>query len=101
MQKKYQIFVSGTYRDLNKERQAVFHAILKDGNIPVGMEYFNAADESQWRIIQNAIDCSDFYVLIIANRYGSIIENGVDKGISYTQKEFRYAKQKKIPILAF
>ena len=38
--------------------------------------------------------------MIIAHRYGSITKKGRRK-ISYTQKEYEYAKSKKIPILAF
>lgn len=101
MQKKYQIFISSTYIDLIEERQKVQDAILSLYHFPIGMEMFSAADEEQWKIIQETIDSSDYYILIIGHRYGSIIEEGSDAGISYTQKEFRYAKSKGIPILAF
>lgn len=101
MQKKYQIFISSTYVDLIKERQKVQDAILSLYHFPIGMEMFSAADEEQWKIIQETIDSSDYYILIIGQRYGSMIEEGPDAGISYTQKEFRYAKSKGIPILAF
>lgn len=41
-------------------------------------------------------------MLIIAQRYGSVIPEGLpDAGISYTEKEFRYALEKGVPILAF
>ena len=62
------------------------------------MEMFSAADDDQWKTIKEAIDSSDFYILIIGNRYGSIEET---TGISYTEKEFDYAVEKKIPVLAF
>ena len=65
---------------------------------PIGMEMFSAADDDQWKIIKEAIDSSDFYILIIGNRYGSIEDT---TGISYTEKEFDYAVEKKIPVLAF
>ena len=39
--------------------------------------------------------------MILGQRYGSVIESGSDAGISYTEKEFRYAREKKIPILVF
>ena len=55
---------------------------------PIGMEMFSAADDDQWKIIKETIDSSDFYILIIGNRYGSIEET---TGISYTEKEFDYA----------
>jgi hypothetical protein len=101
MDKKYQIFISSTYTDLIKPREKVRDAILSMMHFPIGMEMFSAADEEQWEIIQHTIDSSDYYVLIVGQRYGSVIEEGPDAGISYTEKEFRYAREKKIPILAY
>ena len=101
MDKKYQVFISSTYEDLKKEREKARDTILSMNQIPAGMEFFGAADDDQWEIIKRTIDVSDFYVLIIGNRYGSIIENGEFAGMSYTEKEYRYAKDMKIPILAF
>lgn len=101
MEQKYQIFISSTYTDLVEERKKVRDTILSMLHFPVGMEIFGAADEEQWEIIKDTIDSSDYYVLLVAHRYGSIIESGQDAGISYTEKEYRYAKKKGIPILAF
>ena len=101
MEKKYQIFISSTYTDLIEAREKVRDAILTMMQFPIGMEMFSAADEEQWEIIQDTIDSSDYYVLIVGHRYGSVIETGDDAGISYTEKEFRYAEEKKLPILAF
>lgn len=101
MDKKYQIFISSTYTDLIEERAKVRDAILSMLHFPVGMEIFGAADEDQWDIIKDTIDSSDYYVLIIAHKYGSVIKDGEDSVISYTQKEFNYAKERNIPILAF
>ena len=98
MDKKYQVFVSSTYDDLQEERKAVMESLLQMNCFPVGMEYFNAADESQWEVIKQLIDECDYYVLIIAGRYGSI-EESTDK--SYTQKEFEYAVSKGVPIISF
>ena len=101
MEKKYQIFISSTYEDLKEERKKVQDVILAMYQFPIGMEMFSAADEDQWEIIRETIDSSDYYVLIIGHRYGSVIKEGEYAGISYTQKEFRYALEKKIPVLAF
>ncbi len=101
MEKKYQIFISSTYIDLVEARVKVRDAILSMLHFPVGMEMFNAADEEQWEIIQETIDSSDYYVLILGQRYGSEISDGPDAGISYTEKEFRYAREQKIPTLVF
>ena len=101
MDKKYQIFISSTYIDLVEARAKVREAILSIQHFPVGMEMFQAADEDQWEIIQETIDSSDYYVLILGQRYGTVIESGPDAGISYTEKEFRYAREHKIPTLVF
>lgn len=101
MEKKYQIFISSTYEDLKEERKKVQDTILSMYQFPIGMEMFSAADEEQWEIIRETIDSSDYYILIIGHRYGSVIEQGEYAGISYTQKEFRYALERKIPVLAF
>ncbi len=101
MNKKFQVFISSTYEDLREERNKVRDAILSISHFPVGMELFGAASEEQWEIIKETIDTSDYYVLIVGQRYGTVIPDGPDKGISYTEKEFRYAEEKGIPILAF
>lgn len=99
MKKKYQIFISSTYEDLKEERKKVQETILELYQFPIGMEMFSASSKEQWQIIQETIDSSDFYVLIIGDRYGSVIETGEDKGISYTEKEFNYAKKIGLPII--
>lgn len=49
-QKKLQVFVSSTYKDLIEERQTAVLSILSSGHIPAGMELFTAGDESQWNV---------------------------------------------------
>lgn len=95
--KKYQIFVSSTYNDLTKAREEVIKVILSLYQIPIGMEMFSADNEEQWSIIRSTIDNSDYYLLIIGHRYGSLTK----ENISYTEKEFDYAKCMSIPIIAF
>lgn len=101
MEKKYQVFISSTYVDLKEERKKICDAVLTLYQIPIGMEMFSAADEEQWEIIKSHIDDTDFYVLIIGNRYGSVIKDGPDAGISYTEKEYNYAVDNGVPVLAF
>ena len=95
--RKFQVFISSTYEDLIGERKAVEETIIRAGDIPVGMEAFPAADEEQFEFIKTIIDGCDYYILIIAGRYGSIAKDGQ----SYTEKEFRYAVSKSIPVLVF
>ena len=98
MNKNYQVFVSSTFEDLQEERKKVMEALLQMNCFPVGMEYFNASDESQLDVIKSLIDECDYYVLIVAGRYGSIEES---TGKSYTQKEYEYALSINIPTIAF
>ncbi|PJJ59410.1 DUF4062 domain-containing protein [Hymenobacter chitinivorans] len=97
MDKKYQIFISSTYIDLKEERNQIVKTVLRMGHLPVGMEMFDAADESQWETIKRHIDNSDYYLLIIAHRYGSEDADGV----GFTEKEYNYALEQGIPCLAF
>lgn len=100
MDKKYQIFVSSTYEDLIDERKAVSQAILECNCIPAGMELFPASNEKSWDIIKRVIDECDYYLLVIAGRYGSTVKEG-NRIISYTEKEYNYALSKDKPIIAF
>lgn len=97
MDKKYQIFVSSTFVDLKEERQAVLTAVQESEHIPSGMEMFPATDEEQFNFIKRIIDNCDYYVVIVAGRYGSMAPDG----ISYTEKEYDYAVSKGIRVLAF
>ena len=95
--KRYQVFVSSTYEDLLLERQEVMRALLESECIPTGMELFPAADDDAWTLIKRVIDESDYYILILAGRYGSLS----DKGIGYTEMEYRYALEKGKPVVSF
>lgn len=96
--KKYQIFVSSTFEDLQEERQIIIEAILNCGHIPAGMELFCASSDEQFEYIKKIINNCDYYVLISAGRYGSI--NPI-KQIGYTEQEYDYAVSKGIPALVF
>lgn len=97
IQKRLQVFVSSTYTDLKVERQAAVEAILVAGHIPAGMELFTSGDESQMEVINQWIDESDVYLLILGGRYGSIEPR---TGKSYTQLEYEYAAAKLKPLFA-
>lgn len=92
--KKLQVFVSSTYTDLLKERQAAVEAILTCGHIPAGMELFTAGDETQMTVIKRWIEESDVYLLILGGRYGSIDPKSKK---SYTQLEYEYALELEKP----
>ncbi|EPC4025559.1 DUF4062 domain-containing protein [Aeromonas salmonicida] len=97
MNKRYQVFVSSTYADLQDERSKVIQTLMEMDCIPAGMELFPAMDEDQFDFIKKIIDDCDYYLLIIGARYGSTSE---DDGLSYTEKEYRYAKEKGMKVIA-
>lgn len=84
MNKKYQVFVSSTYKDLKEERLAVTQQLLKMGFIPVGMEQFPASNMSQMEYIKMMLDSCDYYLLILAGKYGTVDTDG----IGFTEKEY-------------
>jgi hypothetical protein len=97
MDKVFQVFISSTFTDLQEERRQVSNTLAKAGYVVAGMELFPAADQEQLEYIKRVIDRSDYYVVIVGGRYGSL----TDDNVSYTEKEFEYAKSKRIPVLAF
>jgi hypothetical protein len=94
---RHQVFVSSTFVDLKEERSEVLQALWEMDCIPMGMEAFVAANESQWQVIQRVIEECDYYVLIIGGRYGSV----TSEGMSYTEKEYNCAHELGIPVLCF
>lgn len=97
MDVKYQVFISSTYNDLKEERKEIIEALINLAHFPVGMELFNAADDTQWDVIKRRISESDYYVLILSDRYGSTDEDG----LAFTEKEYNYAISLKKPIISF
>lgn len=51
MDKRYQVFVSSTFIDLQEERRHVMQALMELDCMPSGMELFPATDDDQWSLI--------------------------------------------------
>lgn len=97
LEKIYKVFVSSTYEDLRDERATLQRALLQINCLPVGMEIFPAADEETWEFLKDQIDDSDYYIVVIGGRYGSIAADG----LSYTEKEYEHARKRKKPTIGF
>lgn len=95
-EKRYQVFVSSTFKDLQEERWEAVKALMALNCIVAGMEFFSAVDEEQFSYIKSVIDECDYCVLILGGRYGSIAPDG----LGYTEKEYEYAKSKGIRVIA-
>jgi hypothetical protein len=96
-EKRYQVFVSSTFEDLQEERKEVMQALLELDCIPAGMELFQASNDDQWTLIKRVIDDCDYYLVILGGRYGSTR----DDGMSFTEMEYRYAVDSEKPIMGF
>ena len=66
--------------------------------MPAGMELFPASDLSQWELIKAVINESDYYVVVVGGRYGSVHK---DTGTSFTEMEYDYATSQGVPVLGF
>ena len=97
-EKKYQVFISSTFKDLQAERRAVQDHLLSQKYVPVGMETFLGSHKVLPEYLTDLIDACDYYVVIVAGRYG----NTNKEGKSWTEQEYDYAASKDdLPILAF
>ncbi len=94
---RHQVFISSTFRDLVEPRRKIAEALLDMDCIPAGMELFPAADQEQLEYIKRVIDDCDYYVVVVGARYGSVTA----EGLSFTEQEYRYAREKGVPVLAF
>jgi hypothetical protein len=96
VEQKYQVFISSTYVDLKDARKAVSEALLRAECFPAGMELFPSTDQEQFEFIKKIIDASDYYLIILAGRYGSI---NPETGLSYTEMEYDYAVSTGKPVI--
>lgn len=91
------VFISSTFKDLREERAEVQKAVLRLGCLPIEMELFPSADNDAWGYVKGEIERCDYYILIVGGVYGSTDSDGV----SYTEKEYRFAKAANKPCLVF
>ena len=96
IQKMYSAFISSVYESLQDERKEVIDSLLDYRVFPVCMEHFTVSTSGKFSDIEELIDSSDFFILILGGKYGSCDENG----ISWTEKEYDYAVKNNKHILA-
>ncbi len=96
IQKMYSAFISSVYESLKDERSAVIDCLLDYRVFPICMEHFTVTTNGRFSDIEELIDSSDFFILILGKEYGSVDENG----ISWTEHEYDYAVENKKQIIA-
>lgn len=92
--KRYQVFISATYADLREERAILLQTLPGLGCLPSTLEQHTQSLGSMVAI-RRQIDDSDYYLLLVGSRYGSLMPSGV----SYTHMEYVYAATKQKPML--
>ena len=96
--RRYQVFISSTFRDLADERKAAMEAIFESGHIPIALERFTPADEGDLEIIKQAMRDSQVYVLILGHRYGELVPG---TNISFTELEYNLAQEHRLKTFVF
>lgn len=97
-ERRLEIFVGATRRDLGPARTAVINAILEKGHIPSGMELWAAGNRPPLDVIARYLKRCDAHILMVGARYGSPVLGR--EGLSYTEWEYQQSRGKR-PILPF
>lgn len=91
------IFVSTPSEDLKDIRKIICEMLEEQDITPLSMEKLCASHRPPWNELAKYIDQANYLILIVGDKYGS----KDTEGMGYTEKEFNYAEEKGIPILAF
>lgn len=95
--KRYQVFISATYPDMQGARQALMLPMIENGMIPTGLDSAAADGNTLLPVIQKLIETSDYFILIVGGRYGHLSP----MGLSEIHREYIYAATKRKPVVAF
>lgn len=95
------VFVSSVQKELEDERVIVQNLINTDPFLsahtaPVLYEYEPASPDKALEGCIKALEDCDVYVLIVGSQYGTPVGD-----FSITHTEYRHAKKRKLPVLAF
>ena len=88
--KKYQVFISSTFKDLKSLRARAMYAIVSAGHMATCLETWGIENEPQLDVIKSAVQACQFYIIILGHCYGSI-PKGRDN--SYTELELDFAER--------
>ena len=101
MSQKLNIFVSSVQKELEDERVIVQNLLNTDTFLsahcsPVLYEFEPASPHKALEGCLKSLDGCQVYLLIVAAQYGTVVGQ-----LSITHAEYRRAKEKKLPVLAF
>jgi len=101
MSQKLNVFVSSVQKELEDERVIVQNLLNTDTFLsahcaPVLYEFEPASPDKALEGCLKSLDGCQVYLLIVATQYGTLIGD-----LSITHAEYRRAKERKLPVLAF
>jgi hypothetical protein len=97
--KPFRVFLSSTYEDLVGHRRAVIFALKEMEGVETVHTEASAASEEPSAVSElRELDSCDALVLIVGRRYGWV-PPGEERSV--TELEFRRAKERGIPVIAF
>jgi len=101
MSDKLNVFVSSVQKELVDERLIVQNLLSTDAFLaahcsPVLYEFEPASPDKALVGCLKSLDGCQVYLLIVAAQYGTVVGD-----VSITHSEYRRAKEKKLPVLAF
>jgi Domain of unknown function (DUF4062) len=95
------VYISSTYNDLIKYREAAINTILKMKKMIVSMEHYTASDERPLdKCLADVAQC-DIYIGIFAFRYGFVPDRDNPNNLSITELEYQQARKHDKPCLIF
>ena len=95
--RRYQIFISSTFTDLQQQRKQAIEVIADLKHIPIALERFAAQKENDLDLIQKVMSQCQIYLLILGPRYGELVPPKYE--ISYTELEYNLALKNNLEIL--
>ena len=104
--RKYKVFISSSFKDLEDARTKLILRTLKLGHIPVGMELFKPGDDRNIDIIEKEIASSDIFVILVGARLGTPVSSGKKTArsvsqLTFTMREYEIAQKYELPIIVF
>src|SRR5262245_23493772 len=95
------VYISSTYQDLAKYREATAKTLRQMNKVVVSMEHYTASDMRPLdRCLADVAGC-DLYIGIFAWRYGFIPADNNKEEKSITELEYRHAVELKKSCLIF
>lgn len=101
MSQQLRVFISSVQKELEDERVIIQNLLNTDVFLaahvaPVLYEFEPATPDKVLEGCLKSLDGCQVYLLIVAAQYGSLVGK-----LSITHAEYRHAKKKKLPVLAF